>query len=443
MRPLLPKLELSADARRTFRFHLAYALLDAACGGILLNAPVVALRIGGENWQLPMRDAYAGIGMLATLYLGSRMASRRKMPYVFIPGMLAGFSALLMAVAMAVSNPFWLLTFFGIGAMFEAPTRPAIAAILRQCYPVAQRGHATGTVRQWSSLCFMAVLMMSAFVLDRAGSNVQAVAAAQFVVAAVLGLMAFVCFRQIRTPHEPEDPSAGFRLDVLENLRDAGVVLVRDARFRRYLFGCVLDGFFFMLYSSLVAALLSTTLHFDYRWCAALKDGIPTLAAFMATGLLGRLFDRANPWRSWAWVRFACGIDGLLLAATPLAASFLHPSLFVLPVLGRILRGSVQGGRWILWWQIGVTHFAPPGADTSRYMGIVVFLNGAVQMLAAMVAMLLTSNAIAVRPVTLIWIGAIGVILSGFYSLAQAARERREHRPQTFAEFEAAFANRE
>ena len=41
-----------------------------------------------------------------------------------------------------------------------------------------------------------------------------------------------------------------------------------------------------------------------------------------------------------------------------------------------MLRGSVQGGWWVLWWQIGVTHFAPPGQDTSRYMGIMVFLNG-------------------------------------------------------------------
>jgi hypothetical protein len=442
MRRLLPRLELPPDARRTFRFHLAYALLDAACGGILLNAPVVALRIGGENWQLYLRDACAGIGMLATLYLGSRMASRRKMPYVFIPGMLAGIGALAMAFTLAAGDPLWLLTFFGIGAMLEVTTRPAIAAILRQSYPVAQRGHATGTVRQWSSLCFTAVLMTSAFILDRAGVHVQAVAAAQFVVAALLGMTSFLCFRQIRTPHEPEGTTAGFSLDVMAHLRDTAGVLTRDARFRRYLFGCFLDGFFVMLYWPLVASLLSTTLNFDYLWCAALKDGIPTLAAFMATGLLGRWFDRANPWRSWAWVRFAWGIDGLLLAVTPLAATFIHPLLFILPVLGRILRGTVQGGRWILWWQIGVTHFAPPGADTSRYMGIMVFLNGAVQMLTALVAMLLTSKAIAMRPVTLIWIGAIGVVISGLYSLAQAARERREHRPQTFAEFETAFSDR-
>jgi hypothetical protein len=132
----------------------------------------------------------------------------------------------------------------------------------------------------------------------------------------------------------------------------------------------------------------------------------------------------------------------LLLAATLLAAAFWPPMIFVLPVLGRVIRGSVQGGRWILWWQIGVAHFAPPGADTSRYMGIMVFLGGLVQLLAALAAMLLTSQALSVQPVTLIWIGGLGVILSGVYSLWQAARERKEHRPQTFAEFEAQFGDR-
>lgn len=74
---LFPQLGLTGDVRRTFRFHRAYALLDAVCGGVLLNVPFVALReIGGQNWQLPLRDGCAGVGMLASLYLGGWMAAR-------------------------------------------------------------------------------------------------------------------------------------------------------------------------------------------------------------------------------------------------------------------------------------------------------------------------------------------------------------------------------
>ena len=436
---LFPRLDLPPDARRTFRFHLAYALLDAACGGILLNAPFIALReIQAQNWQLPLREVFSGVGMLGVVYLGSRMARRRKMPFVFIPGILAGFSALAMTLMLALGDPFWFLTFFGVGAMFEIVTRPAITAILRLNYPVVQRGRVTATVRQWSSLSFVAWNLFSAVVLWCAGDLARTVAQIQMIGAAVLGLVAFVCFRQIRVHETPETLHSGFQLGIVDNIRDAARVVIADGRYRRYLFGCFVDGFFAMLYFPLIWAFLKESLGFGYVGCAALMHTIPALAAFATTAWLGRWFDRANPWISWAWVRFGWGLDALLLAATPLAATFFAPLLVILPVLGRVLRGSVQGGWWILWWQIGVTHFAPPGADTSRYMGIMVFLNGVIRIVASLVAIGLTRQ-LSLQPSTLLWIGGLGVIASGFYSLWQAAREREERRPETFAAFEAQF----
>ena len=92
--------QMSGNAARTFRFHLAFAVLDAAAGGILLNAPLVAIKtFEAANWHLPLRELYSGIGMIATLYLSSWMAPRRKMPFVLIPSVLAAISALMMAVA--------------------------------------------------------------------------------------------------------------------------------------------------------------------------------------------------------------------------------------------------------------------------------------------------------------------------------------------------------
>lgn len=132
------------------------------------------------------------------------------------------------------------------------------------------------------------------------------------------------------------------------------------------------------------------------------------------------------------------GLDAILLATTPLLAAIWPPAILLLPVVGRLLRGSVQGGWWILWWQIGVTYFAPPGEETSRYMGIMVILNGAVRLSAAAAGMVLA--AMAVSPQTLLMIGGCGVIVSGVYSLYQAAWERKLHQPETLTEFERQFA---
>jgi hypothetical protein len=432
----LAHLDLPPDGRRTFRFHLAYALLDAACGGILLNAPVIALReFQGQNWQLPLREAFSGLGMLAALYLGGWMAPRRKMPFVFIPGILAGLSVLAMTSAMG--HAFWFLMFFGIGGMFEIVTRPAITAILRLNYPVEHRGHATATVRQWSSLSFLTFNLSAANIWSLAGDQARTAAAIEMLCAVVLGVASFICFRQIRVAEMLPPLTTNYRLQIFKNLREAAAIVVCDGRFRRYLLGCFLDYFFQMLYFPLILAFLSKTLKFDYVGCAALMHAIPAVMAVATTAMLGRWFDRANPWVAWAWVRFGWGIDALLLAMTPWAATWFAPLLFILPVLGRILRGSVQGGWWVLWWQIGVTHFAPPGEDTSRYMGVMVFLSGLTRLVASLAGMSLA--ALAVRPETLIWIGGLGVIGSGLYSLWQAARERKEHCPQTFADFEAGF----
>jgi len=225
--------------------------------------------------------------------------------------------------------------------------------------------------------------------------------------------------------------------EIAKSLRDAFGVVARDGRYRRYLLGCFADGFCQMLYFPLIWAFLSRELGFGYVGCSALMHGIPALAAFAMTGVLGHLIDRSNPWVSWAWIRVVWGLDALILAATPFCATLFPPALVVLPVLGRILRGSVQGGWWIMWWQIGVTHFAPPGENTSRYMGIMVFLNGVIRFSASAAGMVLA--AMAVPPGALLIIGGLGVILSGIYSFWQAAAENREHRAETMTEFEHQF----
>lgn len=92
-----------------------------------------------------------------------------------------------------------------------------------------------------------------------------------------------------------------------------------------------------------------------------------------------------------------------------------------------------------MWWQVGVTYFAPPGEDTSRYMGVMVFLNGAIRLLASAAGMGLT--ALSVPPSVLLIAGGVGVMLSGVYSLWQAAWERRQRGPETMTEFEHQWKN--
>ena len=255
--------ELSGNAVRTFRWHVAYASLDAAAGGILLNAPLIAIKsFHAANWHLPLRELYSGIGMFVALYLGSRMASRPKMPFVFIPGIVAGTCSL--AMAAASGSAFWFLTLFGVGAMFEIVTRPAITAVLRANYPVEHRGHATGEVRRWSSLCFLSFSIASAVILHLAANYPNASSNAEFavwgseilgwfadhiaqtlmVLAGLLSLASFACFRQIHVDETLDSLAHESKPEIGKSFREAFAVLVRDGRYCRYLVGCFLDASF-------------------------------------------------------------------------------------------------------------------------------------------------------------------------------------------------------
>ena len=425
---------LPPEAIDTYRFHRLYAVMDAAAGGILLNTPIYALKIlEASEWQLPMRELGAGIGMLGGLYMGSWMARRPKRPFVVIPGVICAAFALSMALVQRSS--FWFLLLLTISAAFEIVTRPAVTAILRFNYPVECRAAAVGDVRRWSSLAFLVASFLSAYDYHNAGQNIAFHVRTQILLAGSLSLGSFLCFRMIRVREQPA--CRNLQPELLRCLKESLLIVLRDRRYCRYLAGCFLDGSSQLLYYSMLWAFFDRTLGYGFFGCVMLMHTLPAMMAFLVTGAFGRWVDRTNPWLAWALVRLCWGADALLLAATPFCAALLPPALYILPVTGRLIRGSVQGAWWIMWWQIGVTYFAPPGEDTSRYMGIMTFLNGATRLAGSGLSVAL--GALGVPPIAMMLIGGAGVLASGAYSLLLAYYEQHQHVPETIAQFEHQF----
>jgi hypothetical protein len=424
---------LPADERRTYRLHLVYALLDAAAGGIIANAPVVAIKqMGAPTWQLGLSLTLSGVGMIATLYLSHWMASKPKMPFVFIPGLACGACTAAMAMT---SNSLLFLLLSGLGLLFSTLTRPAIAAVLRANYSVTHRGHATGEIRKWSSLAFLVAFLVTAGALDLVAQHPMAMVRSQVVLAGLLSLASHVCFRQIHVRETIKESSIDLRPRLVESLHAAIQVISQNSRYRRYLLVCFLYGFSGLMYVSYLPAFFQKDLHYNYAQCALLLEVIPGLASFAMTGTLGRWFDRSNPWTAWAWICLAWGLDPLLLAATPFCALVIPLAAWLLPVTARVSRGCVQGGSWVLWWQIGVNHFAASADQTGHYLGILVFLNGLMRILAPPVGAWLLFATDSSRPV-LFLCGGLGVLLAGAYALAQARRETQDKRLATMVDFE-------
>src|ERR1017187_4219230 len=85
---------LPPTSRRAFRFHMAFILLDAVFAGIMGNAPLMAIKaMGATDVQLQVPLAMASIGLFAAVFSGAAMATRRKKPYVLVPGFAGAISA--------------------------------------------------------------------------------------------------------------------------------------------------------------------------------------------------------------------------------------------------------------------------------------------------------------------------------------------------------------
>lgn len=422
--------ELPKSARRTYRHHLVYTVLDAAAAGILANGPLMATKgLATDDWPLSLPIVLSSAGQFIVLYLGARMALRRKMPFVVLPGLAFAVCSLAMSM---VLHPVGFLALLGLGAMFEVCARPAVAAVIRTNYPATHRGLAVGELRKWSSLVFLVTTLASAHLLERFARHTATVIRLEVAIAGLLSLASFLIFRRIRV--EEDIPANVPPAPSLVGLRETRAILERDWRFRHYLYSGFLYAFGALIYVAYVPAFLVKDLALGYVGAAMLTHILPSVLAFLTTGAWGRWFDRTNVWRAWTWIRIGWGLDPLLMWA---ASVFPWASAaIVLTTAGRVSRGSVMGGSWVLWWQIGVNHFAPPGGDTTRYMGIQIFMNGVTRLAAPLAGAWLLSCGTRTTPML---VGGLLVLAAALHAMWHARREARDGNLRTVAAFEAGF----
>jgi hypothetical protein len=424
---------LPANCRDTYVRHLVYALLDAVAAGILANAPLMALKgMGSPPWQMALQMTISSVGMFFTLYWGGYMAYRNKMPFVVGPGLAFVACSAGMAVTRSVL-PFLVLA--GMGALFETLARPAIVAVIREKYPASHRGAATGRVRTWCSLVFLVSGIASAWLLDRTSATPLPMIRSQMLIAAALSAAGFLVFCTIRLDDVRNEQ--GSRPS--QPIREALHIAKTDGRFARYLLIGGLYSLGGMLFASFLPVLFSNRLKCGYLASTLFLHVQPGILAFAATGWIGGQIDRSNPWAVWRWIRLGWGLDPVLLAATPGLAVFSPMGALALVFTARVFRGLVMGGSWLLWWQVGVCHFARPGADTTRYQGMALFVNGLARLTGPIVGALLLHSA-SIEVVLLA--GGSVVLLSAWLSSRELAREENHPELSTIERFERQFEGR-
>jgi len=363
---------LPPASRRAFRFHMAYTLLDAVFAGILGNAPLMAVKaMGATDVQLELPLAMASVGLFGSVFAGAAMAGRRKKPFVVVPGVAGAISAFLMVW---MNSAQWFLAISGVISICDFSMRPAVPSIVRIIYPPHCRAHVSGTLRQYSSVAFLAATLLSASSLSAAGQHARSVIRVQLALAGLASLASYACFQRLPDHGDGDAAEAEPEATPEESGKYPSLTPLYDRRFRRYLACFFVFAFANLFHSGIVPAFLARDLGLGYLQATLLLHIIPNVTAFLAGGRLTAWFDRTSIWRGYSFVALMWGLDPVLLAAAP--------SFWPAVIAARVMRGPATVGSMVLCFFTGVHSFARPGRNTSRYMSALFLVNGVARLAA-------------------------------------------------------------
>ncbi|QDU35498.1 Major Facilitator Superfamily protein [Poriferisphaera corsica] len=430
----LKGLGLSREVVGRYRWQMGWAVAMAVTDGIMANAPVMALKsMAAEPWKLGVNLALSSVGMFASLWIGWLMARRRKKPFVVVPGLIYAVCVGMMTLT---DQSLVFLSLLGVAMVFELMTRPAVTAIVRECYPAEVRSTLMGRIRAVTSVVFVGSVFGSAWVLDvvtKNGGDVLGAIDVLLWVGVGMVVLSLLMFWKIGVPRD----GRGER----EVVRDEGEgvtpwrTIGRDKRLHRYLLGCMMFGFGGLLYVSWVPKVLTGHLGMGYLMAAMFLHVLPACVQCVVVAPMGAWLDKVNVWKGWSCIRLLWGMDAVLLGVAILLPGDGGVALGLV-VMARMLRGSAMGGSYVLWWQTGIHQFASPGADTSRYMSLQTAMNGVLRLVAPLVGMLMVAHG------SLRWAlaGGAGVImLSVVHAMYEARREGIRPELANTASYEKSF----
>lgn len=367
--------DLPPTARRAFRFHMAFALLYSMFEGIIGNVPLMAVKaMNATDAQLQLPLAMASAGIFGSVLFGAAMARNRKKPFVLVPGFAGAVAALVMSL---IGNTGWFLFMAGVISICDFAMRPAIPSIIRILYPDRSRSRVSGTMRQYASMVFLVVALISAFLLS-ATTNVQRMIQIQITVAGVVCAAAFAFFSRLPDQGDGSAREADRFDDTKLDFARATLAPLQNKSFRTYLTAFFVFALGNLFHQGVIPAFLAHDLGLGYVQTTLLIHVIPNVTAFLAGGHMTAWFERTSVWRSYALVTLFWGLDPFIIAT---GYAFL-PAL----ILARSLRGPATLGSMVIAFFTGVHSFSRPGVETSRYMAAQFLITGAARLLAPIAA---------------------------------------------------------
>ncbi len=314
---------LPKPVRRALKWDAVSAAIGGLSSGALFPFLGVILRrdLHASAYLIATLGASFAMGNLFNPLMAHHIRNRVKLPYAVWPPVVGRACFLLMPLA-RVAPTFAAITV--VGCAFGSLAAPAYAAVIRDAYPVEQRGRLMGLVR---------VLFVGGSMV---GSLVGGVALRYmsyrwfFPLAALVGVIGVSAFSRIGIPAAPEEPAAP-QARMLDSFRAVSA----NRLFGLYSTAFFLHGFGNLLLVPVLPVFQVDVLHITTQWVSYLST---TAAGLSMLGYLywGRLLDRRGPFQLLLYV--VC-----VMAIMPLTY-FLAGTVSVLLIAAAAQGFAVAGG---------------------------------------------------------------------------------------------------
>jgi MFS family permease len=348
--------DFSPAVRRALRIDVSVTLLFTLFAGLTTPFTGLVLRreLGASAFQLSVLASASAACLLLSLVLARVVDSRRPLPYVVWPTLLARG---LFVLVPFIDTPWPFVGVLVAGTLMSTVSGPAQTALVEQVYPRPERGRALGTVRVIGALAAIGLALAAGHLLGWVGHRWV------FAGAGVLGMAAALRMRRLPVPRAPA--GAGARRP---RLAEAWHVVREDHAYRQILLASFVfgSGVWLMMPATpiLLADIVGAT--------PAQVGGLSAAAATAALGgnlLWGRLVDRRTSVP-------ALRLVYLLGALTPLlhlAASLWTRTPWVL--LGASVSESLMHTGLDLVWMLVMIELGGP-ARAAQYAAIATTLAG-------------------------------------------------------------------
>jgi len=348
--------DIPVTSRPTFRYELNSTWLYGVMTGILALAAVFARKaLGASRIEVALITAAAPSGMLFAAFWGHLSSSRRKMPFLVIPGLLG--RGLITAIAF-VSNSVWFTGIILLSFLISQLVLPVQAAVYQANYPIEFRGRIIGKVRAALFLTSAVVAFLAGRLLDRNPEYYRYL----FPVAGLFGCVSIIIFARIRIRREKQTLS---ETDRRQTFWGSLGLLFSDRRFGLYEAFFSLYGMASHLMRPVLILFLTDVIGVDYTQSATALEFIPRICMVAAALFLGGFVDMHNP-------MIARSAFNFLSLLVPAIYFFSHS---IAPIyLAKAIEGVALGGSGIVW-VIGALYFADE-KTAPTYQGIHVTLTG-------------------------------------------------------------------